>query len=86
MGIEYEEVSEVLPMDEANDWKKFFQDDSKGIMQTGQLFFTKGGRSLRLLRPRCAGPDEVENYRRQCQKFTNSGDLRKTGKGHGGAR
>ena len=41
IGIEYEEVAEVLPMDELNDWKKFFQDDSDGITQTGQLFFQK---------------------------------------------
>ena len=41
IGIEYEEVSEVLPMDESNDWKKFFQDDSDGVTQTGQLFLQK---------------------------------------------
>ena len=41
IGIEYEEVSEVLPTDESNDWKKFFQDDSDGITQTGQLFLQK---------------------------------------------
>ena len=41
IGIEYEEVREVLPMDESNDWKKFFQDDSEGIMQTGKLFLQK---------------------------------------------
>ena len=28
-------------MDESNDWKKFFQDDSEGITQTGQLFLQK---------------------------------------------
>ena len=41
IGIEYEEVVEVLPMDESNDWKKFFQDDSDGVTQTGQLFLQK---------------------------------------------
>ena len=41
IGIEYEEVAEVLPMDESNDWKKFFQDDSDGITQTGLLFLQK---------------------------------------------
>ena len=28
-------------MDESNDWKKFIQDDSDGVMQTGQLFLHK---------------------------------------------
>ena len=41
IGIEYEEVDEVLPMDESKDWKKFFQDGSNGITQTGQLFLQK---------------------------------------------
>ena len=41
IGIEYEEVTEVLPADEANDWKKFFLTDSEGITKTGQLFLQK---------------------------------------------
>ena len=28
-------------MDESNDWKKFFQDDSDGVTKTGQLFLQK---------------------------------------------
>ena len=41
IGIEYEEVSEVLPMDEPKDWQKFIQDDSDGVTQTGQLSLQK---------------------------------------------
>ena len=41
VGIEYEEVDKVLPFDEANDWKRFIQDDSEGITQRGQLFLQK---------------------------------------------
>ena len=42
IGIEYEEVDKVLPMDEVNDRKKFIRDDSQGITKIGQLFFAKG--------------------------------------------
>ena len=41
IGIVYEEVDEVLPMDPANDWKKFFLTDSNGIEKTGQLLLQK---------------------------------------------
>ena len=41
IGIMYEEVDEVLPADPANDWKKFFLTDSKGIGKTGQLLLQK---------------------------------------------
>ena len=41
IGIEYEEVSEVLPMDESKDWQKFIQDDSNRVTKTGQLFLQK---------------------------------------------
>ena len=41
IGIEYEEVSEVLPMDESKDWMKFIQSESNGVTKTGQLFLQK---------------------------------------------
>ena len=41
IGMEYKEVSEVLPMDESKDWQKFIQDDSNGVTKTGQLFLQK---------------------------------------------
>ena len=41
IGIENEEVSEVLPMDESKDWQKFIQDDSNRVTKTGQLFLQK---------------------------------------------
>ena len=41
IGIEYEEVDKVLPMNEATDWQKFIRDDSQGITKTGQLFLQK---------------------------------------------
>ena len=41
IGIMYEEVDEVLPADEVNDWKKFFLTDSDGIRKTGQLLLQK---------------------------------------------
>ena len=41
IGIGYEEVDKVLPMDESNDWKKFIRDDSQGITKIGQLFLQK---------------------------------------------
>ena len=40
-GIEYEEVSQVLPVDQDNDWKKFIQAESDGVTKTGQLFYRK---------------------------------------------
>ena len=41
IGIMYEEVDEVLPVDPSNDWKKFFLTDSDGIRKTGQLLLQK---------------------------------------------
>ena len=41
IGIMYEEVDQVLPSDEVNDWKKFFLTDSDGIRKTGQLLLQK---------------------------------------------
>ena len=41
IGIMYEEVDQVIPADEANDWKKFFLTDSDGIRKTGQLLLQK---------------------------------------------
>ena len=41
IGIMYEEIDQVLPAVQSNDWKKFFLTDSKGIKKTGQLFLQK---------------------------------------------
>ena len=41
IGIMHEEVDQVLPADEVNDWKKFFLADSDGIRKTGQLLLQK---------------------------------------------
>ena len=41
IGIEYEEVDKVLPMNEATDWQKFIRDDSQGVTKIGQLFLQK---------------------------------------------
>ena len=46
IGIEYEEVDKVLPMDESNDWKKFIRDDSQGITKIGQLFLQKAAEAF----------------------------------------
>ena len=41
IGIMYEEVDQVSPADEVNDWKKLFLTDSDGIGKTGQLLLQK---------------------------------------------
>ena len=45
IGIMYEEIDEVLPADPANDWKKFFLTDSRGIKKSGQLLLQKAVKS-----------------------------------------
>ena len=37
----YEEIDQVLPADQSNDWKKFFLTNNMGIKKTGQLFLQK---------------------------------------------
>ena len=46
IGIEYEEVDKVLPMNEATDWQKFIRDDSQGITKIGQLFLQKAAEAF----------------------------------------
>ena len=41
IGIMYGEIDKVLPADPANDWKKFFLTDSRGIKKSGQLLLQK---------------------------------------------
>ena len=41
IGIMYEEIDKVLPADPANDWKKFFLTDSRGIKKSKQLLLQK---------------------------------------------
>ena len=36
LGIEYDEIDQVLPKDEQNDWAAFVKEDSDGLTKTGQ--------------------------------------------------
>ena len=36
LGIEYDEIDQVLPKDEQNDWAAFVKEDSDGLTKTRQ--------------------------------------------------